>query len=422
MYYQYGENRYTRDTSLTNGEGVAVFESNENLTGGVYLFFLSNKKAFEFLMTDENTFTVSVDTADIMGSIVFTGAKENTAYYEFLKKYKFNEFQMEVLQKRVKNKTTRQDSIPILKKLTSTYQLQLLEFKKQTVAKNPNTFVGDLIQASIAIEVPGKLSDKGKAAYLKNHFLDNVHFSDEKLAYSNVLYVNYTNYINECGFPEIDSVIACCDTILRRASASKEVFKWSLYFLGNSFERSAITGQDKIFVHLVEEYYKKDRGWWLTDEQLKKIIRRSDAMKKVFIGAVCPNFTATDSAGKAVDFHKQITKTTILYFWSYDCKHCLEETPKLAVWMKKHPDINLVTACVLPDEDEWKEKLKLFKLPGTQVIDTDRKANYMEIYSITGTPQIFIMNKDKVIMAKYIADMQELDEFFTSKKKSNGNR
>ncbi|HXU28568.1 MAG TPA: hypothetical protein VN698_15160, partial [Bacteroidia bacterium] len=45
MYYQYGENRYARDTSLTNGEGVAVFESEEKLTGGVFLIYLTNKKA-----------------------------------------------------------------------------------------------------------------------------------------------------------------------------------------------------------------------------------------------------------------------------------------------------------------------------------------------------------------------------------------
>ncbi|HEX7413542.1 MAG TPA: thioredoxin-like domain-containing protein, partial [Bacteroidia bacterium] len=412
MYYQYGENRYTRDTSLTNGEGMAVFESQEKLTGGVFLFYLPNRKAFEFLLTDENTFTVSVDTADIMESISFTDSKENTAYYDFLKKYKFNEFQMEELKKKLHKKNVRQDSIPILKNLIAAYQKQLLQFKKQAVSKNPNTFVGDLIRASIAIEIPANINGKAKAAYLKNHFLDNVNFSNDKLAYSNVLYVNYTNYINDCGFPETDSVIACCDTILRRASASKDVFKWSLYFLGNSFERSAITGQDKIFVHLVDEYYKKDRSWWLTDEQLKKIYKKSDAMKKVFIGTVCPNFIATDSAGKEVNFHQKITKTTLLYFWSYDCKHCLEETPKLAAWIKKHPEINLVTACVLPDEDEWKEKLKQFKLPGTHVIDTDRKANYMETYSIKGTPQIFVINKDKTIIAKYIADIQDLDEFF----------
>jgi len=415
MYYQYGENRYARDTSLTNGEGVAVFESEEKLTGGVFLIYLTNKKAFEFLMTDENTFSISVDTAAVIESLVFTDSKENTTYYDFLKKYKFNEFQMQVLEKRLHKKSTRPDSIPILKNLITIYQKQLMQFKKQTISKNPNMFVAHLIQSSLAIEAPANLAPKAKAVYLKKHFLDNINFGDDRLAYSNVLYINYTNYINDYGFPETDSVIACCDTILQRASASKDVFKWSLYFLGNSFERSSIQGQDKIFVHLVEEYYKKDRSWWLTEDQLKKIYKRSDALKRLFVGNICPDFTATDSAGKDVDLHQQITKTTILYFWSYDCKHCLEETPNLGAWLKKHPEINLITACLLPDEDEWKEKLKEFKLPGTHLIDTDRKANYMEMYSITSTPQIFVLGKDKKILAKYIADTKELDDFLKPK-------
>ncbi len=417
MYYQYGENRYARDTGLTNGEGIAFFESKENLTGGVFLFYLSSKKAFEFLMTDENSFTVEVDTLDIMGSIAFTDSKENTAYYNFLKKYKFNEFQMNVLQKRVRAKNVRSDSIPILKNLIVAYQKQLLQFKMQAITKNPGSFVADLIRASMSVEVPPGKTGKAKEAYLKSRFLDNINFSDAKLAYSNVLYINYTNYINYYGFPETDSVIACCDTILKKAAVSKDVFKWSLYFLGNSFERSAITGQDKIFVHLVDEYYKKGRSWWLTADQLKAIYKKSDALKKVFIGNICPDFTATDSTGNEVNLHQHITKTTVLLFWSYDCSHCLQEIPKLKVWIKQHPEVNLISACVLPDEEEWKEKLRKFKLPGIHLIDTDRKANYIETYSISSTPQMFVLNKDKKIAAKYIADMQELNEFFKSKNK-----
>jgi len=415
MYYQYGENRYARDTSFTNGEGYAVFESKDQLTGGVFLIYLTNKKALEFLMTDESTFTFSVDTTDIIGSIAFRDSKENTAYYDFLKKYKFSEFQMGVLQKRVDKKSTQSDSIPILKNLISVYQKQLTQFKKQTIAKNPNTFVAHLIQASMSVETPANLTSKARAAYRKKHFLDNINFSDDKLAYSNVLYINYTNYINDYGFPETDSVIACCDTILQKATVSRDVFKWSLYFLGNSFERSSVTGQDRVFVHLVEEYYKKNRSWWLTEDQLKKIYRKSEALKRLFVGNICPDFTATDSAGKDVNLHQQINKTTLLYFWSYDCKHCLEETPNLGLWIKKHPEVNLITACLLPDEDEWKEKLKQFKLPGTHLIDTERKANYMETYSISSTPEIFVIDKDKKILAKYISDTKELDEFLKTK-------
>jgi thiol-disulfide isomerase/thioredoxin len=416
MYYQYGENRYARDTSMTNGEGIAVFNSDEALTGGVFLFYLSKKKAFEFLLTDENNFTVSVDTTDIMGSIAFTDSKENVIYYDFLKKYKFNEFQMQELQKKLHRKNLRQDSIPVLRNLIAAYEKQLTQFKTQAVSKNPNMFVTDLIKASISVDAPVNLNKAAKTTYLRKHFLDNINFSDAKLCYSNVLYINYTAFINECGFPETDSVIACCDIILQKASTSKDIFKWSLYFLGNSFERSSITGQDKIFVHLVDEYYKKGCGWWLTEEQLNKIYKKSDALKKLFIGNVCPDFTATDSSGKSINLHQQIKKTTVLYFWSYDCKHCLEETPKLVTWIKKHPEVYLITACLLPDEDEWKDKLKQFKLPGTNVIDTDRKVNYMETYSISSTPQIFVVNKGKKIMAKYISDTEELDTFLRSKK------
>ena len=416
MYYQYGENRYARDTSLTNGEGIAVFSSDEKLTGGVYLFYLPKKKAFEFLLTDENTFTVSIDTADVMGSIAFTDSRENSIYYDFLKKYKFNEFQMQELQKKLHKKNLRQDSVPIIINLITAYEKQLIQFKTQAVTRNPNTFVCDLIQASIPVEAPAGLKKEAKTVYLRKHFLDHINFSDDKLSYSNVLYINYTSYINDYGFPETDSVIACCDNILLKASTSKEIFKWSLYFLGNSFERSSITGQDKIFVHLVDTYYKKGRSWWLTEDQLNKIYRKSDALKKLFIGNICPDFTATDSSEKGINLHQQIKKTTVLYFWSYDCKHCLEETPKLAAYMRKHPEIYLITACVMPDEDEWKEKLKEFKLPGTHLIDTDRKANYMETYSISSTPQIFVLDKDKKIIAKYISDTQELSDFLRATK------
>jgi hypothetical protein len=90
--------------------------------------------------------------------------------------------------------------------------------------------------------------------------------------------------------------------------------------------------------------------------------------------------------------------------------------PNLDAWLKRHPEINLITACLLPDEDEWKEKLKQFKLTGTHLIDSNGRANYIETYSISSTPQFFVIGKDKKIMAKYILDTEELNTFFKSKK------
>src|SRR5207237_10912229 len=126
----------------------------------------------------------------------------------------------------------------------------------------------------------------------------------------------------------------------------------------------------------------KGKSWWLSKEQLNIMFKRSQVLKKLFIGAVCPDFTAADSAEKPVNLHKTINGLTVLYFWSYDCEHCIEETPKLIKWIKGHPNVHLITACVAPGEEKWKEKLNEFarktgssKLPGTHVLDPDLKAN-----------------------------------------------
>ena len=64
-------------------------------------------------------------------------------------------------------------------------------------------------------------------------------------------------------------------------------------------------------------------------------------------------------------------------------------------------------------EDKWKEKLKLFKLPGTHVIDPELKANFVYKYNIFSTPEIFVIDKNKKILAKYLSDTKELSEFLS---------
>ena len=411
MWYLYGDTHYPLDTSMTNSEGTAVFEKNYQLAGGVFIIYLTPRKVVEFLLTDENIFTINIDTADISGKTSFNGSRENIIYYDFLRKVNANTYQEDLLKKKFKSKAYSADSTAILQSLILTYQKQERLLKKQTIEKNKGTFLADLLKAGLWRDSPLIMSPKEWTKWGKNHFFDDINFSDERLAYSNSLFDAYTEYIGTFVKKTGDSLIAACDTILKKTSAGKENFKWSLYFLSSSFEQSSVAGQDRVFVHLVEEYYKKGKCWWLNKEQIDNMIRRSEQLKKLFVGNTCPDFTALDSSGKEISLHQKINKITVLYFWAYDCKHCLEETPRLAAWIKKHPEINLITACANPDEEKWKEKLREFKLPGTHFIDPEMKANYTYLYSVTATPQIFIIDKDKKIIAKYINDTEELVKF-----------
>lgn len=414
LYYQYGENQYPVDTMTTNEGGEGLFVGKQKLTGGVFIIYLTTNNAVEFLLTDSLPFTIITDTTDILNRTSFIDSKENGIYYYFLKKLRANQYQEEMLKRRLQNCST--DSIAVLKNMILLYQKQEKLLKQQTIEKNKGTFVAKLLRADTRADQPETMTHQQWKDWNKNHFFDNIDFSDDRMAYSPVLFNTYKEYINTQVLHTPDSLIAACDIILKKAAASKEIFKWSLYFLSSSFERSAVIGQDKVFVHLVDDYYAKYKAWWLTKDQLIKMERHSDVLKNLFVGAVCPDFTAIDSTGKNINLHSKVSKLTVLYFWSYDCQHCLEETPKLVAFLKKNPKINLVTACATPDEDKWKEKLKLFKMPGTHVIDPEMKANYVYKYNIFSTPEIFVIDKDKKILAKYLSDTKELEEFLKTVK------
>ncbi len=416
LYYQYGENQYPVDTMATNEGGEGIFIGEQKITGGIFLIYLTPDKALEFLLVDSFAFTIYTDTSDILGKTSFEGSRENSIYYDFLKKVKFNEFQSDALVRKLKAGAVPADSVSLLKKFISMYDEQNLDFKKLCIEKNRGTFVATLLNVSTPVKLPPGIMGDAQKKWMKNHFFDHVNFSDERLAFSPVLFNLYREYINTYIYHTGDSIIVACDTILKKASTGRENFKWSLYFLSSSFERSAVPGQDKVFVHLVEQYYSKYKTWWMSKQQLITMQRRSDVLKNLFIGSVCPDFTAIDSSDKNVNLHSKINKLTVLFFWSYDCEHCLEETPKLSAWIKKHPEINLITACATPDEDKWKEKLKEFKIPGTHVIDPELKANYVYIYNIFSTPEIFVIDKNKKILAKYLSDTKELEEFLKTLK------
>lgn len=416
MWYCYGDAKYPLDTAMTNHEGMAVLQKPYVLTGGVFILYLTPRKALEFLLTDENAFTIHVDTADISGKTTFTDSKENNLYYDFLRKINYNKYQQELLGRRASRPGLKADSLAKLRAMYEAYQKQEILIKKQVVQKNKGTFFANLVAAGMKPEVSRNQKVWLWQRETKKRFFENVNFSDERLAFSPVLFNLYEEYIQDWTFKHGDSLKAACDTILSKAAAGKENFKWSLYFLSASFERSSVQGQDKVFVHLVEKYYKKGKCWWLTPEQLDHMARRADVLKHLFVGSTCPDFTAQDSSGQEKSLHSAISKTTVLYFWSYDCKHCLEETPRLAAWLKKNPELNLVTACAGPDEDKWKEKLQDFKLQGTHFIDPDLKANYNYTYSVISTPAIFIIDKNKKIVGKYIDDTKGLEEFFRANK------
>ena len=107
-------------------------------------------------------------------------------------------------------------------------------------------------------------------------------------------------------------------------------------------------------------------------------------------------------------------KYTILVFWDPDCGHCKKELPVLAEayhnLKSKGIDVAGYGAAIMEIEayKDWVEFIQKNNIDWTNVCDPHRHNNFRFEWDIQSTPQIYILDKDKVIKARRIgADQVE---------------
>jgi thiol-disulfide isomerase/thioredoxin len=197
-------------------------------------------------------------------------------------------------------------------------------------------------------------------------------------------------------------------------------------------------GMDKVYIYMADRYYcsKNTEGnspaFWMTPEKLEDLCEKIPVQKNLVLGAKPPNVILRDTTDvKWRDFYSLKSDYTILYFWDPECGHCKKTTPKLEVLYKqKFKDRNIeifsVGKAVGEDFQKWKDFIRTNNLTYINVGVTDalfkaamddarqfvpkyttiESLNYQTTYDIFSTPRVFVLDKDKNIIAKSISISQ----------------
>ncbi|MBI2281195.1 MAG: redoxin domain-containing protein, partial [Bacteroidetes bacterium] len=131
---------------------------------------------------------------------------------------------------------------------------------------------------------------------------------------------------------------------------------------------------------------------------------------------------------------------TVLVFWDPECGHCKKELPKLATYYETIKDKNIAVYAVSSNHDDaWKKfivehKLDFINVAVPQEVYKDQQKvneyvlsgltdvkslNYSKTYDIFTTPQIYLLDKDKIIIGKKLDTellQQVLEQRMNSKK------
>ena len=176
---------------------------------------------------------------------------------------------------------------------------------------------------------------------------------------------------------------------------------------------------DAVFVHMVEKYYINGECDWVKEKQLKKIIERANRISPNMIGKKPLNLEFKDTLDKYHSLYHLQAKYTLLFFYDPDCAHCKKEAPKVKEvcdsLVEAGIDIKVFAVTTEFDIEKWKEFIKKTDVGnwinvGDIQFDEEGNpvatSNWREQYDIHSTPVIYLLNKDKEIIAKRINDKQ----------------
>ena len=425
----YGDKQYLKDTAKVDHNGYCEFSGEEQLPGGIYLIVTPAKKYFEIIIDKEQFFSVETDTADFIGKMKIKGSSDNQLFYEYLKYIDAKQKEAEPFRVALKKIKENKDSSKLVQDKLIAIDKEVQKYKLDFMASHPDVFLSKVFKTSYDPGIPeAPLMENGKRdsnyVYIqyKQHFLDSIDFSDDRLLRTPIFHNKIKQYITSLTVQHPDSIIKEADMLIEKARANKEIFKYVVWYLTNWSEASNIMGFDAIFVHLAEKYYMTNQAYWVNPANLEKITNRAKILKRLLLGTAIPNITMQDTNSVFVTLYNVKSKYTILYFGDPTCGHCLKETPKLKSLYDsiKTKGIEVYAVCTDPNIAEWKKYIKANNYNWINVMDVQNTTGFRTTFDIFSTPVIFLLDENKIILAKRLS-VDQLSEFMARQFKKDRN-
>ena len=440
LTYHYGKNFNVEDSAAVNNKGIAIFEGKRKLPGGIYSVFLPGKaKYVDFFIDKEQIINIKIDSTDLLNKTVITGSKENILFQNYQKFMAEKGKAWEQERVAYTQSRTKQDSA-LHEANYIKLNKELNDYRENIIRNQPQSMMASTLNAMkeppLLHSIPKTHSDSLENYYnYKKHYWDGVTFMDDRIIRSPFFLPKFEKYYREIIVQQSDSIIKETDYQLLLARSSPEMYKFMLNWLTDEYINPKYMGQDAVFVHLFNKYHSKGLTGWLNEKQQETISRRAYMLMANLIGAKAADLEMIDTSDKAASLYNLKADYTIVCFWDPNCGHCKEEVPRLdsiykASW-KAHgvkmygvlsgdAKENLKPAWTkFIDDHHLGEWTHVYQTKEMEAADNAaQKASYRQLYDVTMTPTLFLLDKEKNIIGKKLT-WQQLDELLQVKWKSS---
>lgn len=435
--YYYGKIKALADSAMLDAGSKGTFKGKQPLPGGIY-FIVSPRKEilFEVLIDKHQQFSITADTVGLPASVKFANSPENALFQSYSKFAADNGRLINDYVNQLKTVTSKADSNRITESLRVINQ-RLQQFRDSLATKNPGTMLASLFKSLKEPVVPpatkhpgGKYDSLYAYNYFKNHYWDGVSFTDERLIRTPIFEPKLDKYYKDLVVPSPDSIQKEVDIMLVKSTPNKEMFKYLLTYFVQQYINPQYMGQDAVFVHLFEKYINNNPEIdWFTEKYKKYMYDRAYSLMANLIGNPAQNLEMVDTLDKPRPLFSVNAPYIVICFWDPTCSHCKEVVPKLdSMYRNKWKQLGVVIYGVMVDggREAWLNYIRENNLKDwIHVYETTAqrdagyaagKPNYRQLYDVYQTPVLYLLDKEKRIIAKKLT-YDQVDEVLNVKLK-----
>lgn len=312
---------------------------------------------------------------------------------------------------------------------------ELNAYRETIIRKYPGSMLATLFNAmrdpTVALTPPITKTDSiNNYNYYKKHYWDGISFMDDRIIRTPFFLPKIEKYFRDVLIPAPDSIIKEADYLLLLARSNDEMYKFLLNWLTDEYIYPKYMGQDAVFVHLFEKYHSKGISSWLNEKQLTTISNRAYMIMANLIGEKAANLEMTDTTGRVRPLYEVDAAFTIVCFWDPTCGHCREEVPRLDSMFQnkwKQQGVKIYAVLTENEKEKWLQFIHEKQLKGwIHVYQTEeqkkmeaelQKPGYRQLYDVTQTPTLYLLDSEKRIIAKKLT-WQQLDDMLQTKLKN----
>lgn len=427
------------DSVKLNANSEGVFRGNKALGGGIYVVaYPTRDRFFEMLLDKDQHFSVSADTADL-SKRVFVGSADNTDFMAYQAKMDSIGMAIQQLTLSLSAAKTPADSATVNQKI-KTLRGRTSDYRRQIIQAKPNTYLATLMRLMEEPIVPpasahprGVYDSTFAYQYFKSHYWDGLYFYDDRMVRTpaSLFDERLDKYLNTIVYPDADSLIRELDYMLGFASVSKEMNRFLLVKFITRYLNQQYMWEDKVFVHLYQKYFAQKDPEWLTPQGKKMITERAYSLMANIMGNPAEDIALPDTSGNIRLLYSESAPFTLVTFWDPTCGHCKETLPQIdSMYRNKWKAQGLTIYAVAKEtegkREDWLKFIRQHKLEAwtnvyySKAEEKLRVGNnipgYTQLYDAQTVPALYLLDRDKRIIAKKLT-WEQTDEILQLKLK-----